>query len=131
MMTGQTHKGVNHFLPKKQIVESLLDTDFYKFLMLQMIWRFNPETHVTFAIFNRSSAKRLADTIAEGDLIAELDHARGLRFQRDELNWLASASFYGKTGLFDPGFLDYLATFRLPPYELSLHNGAFELRFPG
>src|SRR5262245_61340742 len=131
MMTGQTQKGFNHLLPKKPIVESLLDTDFYKLLMLQMIWRVKPETHVTFAVFNRSPAVRLADTIANDDLIAELDHARGLRFQKDELNWLASASFYGKTGLFDPGFLNYLASLRLPPYELLWHNGEFELRFPG
>ena len=33
--------------------------------------------------------------------------------------------------MFDPVFLDYLASFRLPPYELSRRNGEFELRFPG
>jgi nicotinate phosphoribosyltransferase len=131
MMTGQIHKGFNHLLANKRIVHSLLDTDFYKFLMLQMIWLFKPETHVTFAVINRSPAIRLAETIAEDDLVAELDHARGLRFQQGELNWLATTSFYGKTGLFDPGFLSYLASFRLPPYELSRRNGTLELRFPG
>ena len=56
--------------------------------------------------------------IAESDLVAQLDHARGLRFQKNELIWLAGNSFYGKARIFDPGFLDYLASFRLPPYEL-------------
>jgi nicotinate phosphoribosyltransferase len=131
MITGQTRRGFNHLLQGKRIVQSLLDTDFYKLLMLQMIWRFKPKTHVTFAVLSRSPEIRLADTIAEEDLIAELDHARTLRFQKEELNWLATTSFYGKTGLFDPGFLDYLASFRLPPYELSKRNGEIELRFPG
>ncbi len=130
-MTGQIHKGFEHLLPEGPIIQSLLDTDFYKFLMLQMIWRCRPKTHVTFAVINRSPAIRLADAIAQADLIAELDHARGLRFQKDELRWLATTSFYGKTGLFDPGFLDFLGSFRLPPYELSKRNGEFELRFPG
>ncbi len=131
MIPGQTHKGFSHLLPGKRVVQSMLDTDFYKLLMLQMIWQFKPKTHVTFAVLNRSPEIRLADTIAEDDLIAELDHARALRFQKDELNWLATTRFYGKTGLFDPSFLDYLASFRLPPYELSWRNGEFELRFPG
>jgi nicotinate phosphoribosyltransferase len=131
MILGNMYRGCNHLLPSKRIVRSLLDTDFYKFLMLQMIWRFKAETHVTFAVLNRSPTIRLAETIADSDLAAELDHARGLRFQKDELIWLATTSFYGKAGLFDPAFLDYLASFRLPPYELSRRNGEFELRFPG
>jgi len=131
MKTGQIHKGFNPLLPEGPIIQSLLNTDFYKFLMLQMIWRFKPKTHATFAVLNRSPAIRLADTIAKSDLVAELDHARGLRFQKNELDWLAATRFYGKPELFGPDFLDYLASFRLPAYELTLRNGTFELRFPG
>jgi nicotinate phosphoribosyltransferase len=123
--------GFSHLLPKQPIVQSLLDTDFYKFLMLQMIWRFKPETHVTFAVINRSPEIRLADAIPEDDLVAELDHARGLRFRMDELTWLATTRFYGKRGLLDPGFLDYLASFQLPAYELTQRHGDLKLRFPG
>ncbi len=131
MKTGEIPKGFEHLLPEGPIIQSLLDSDFYKFLMLQMIWRFKPKTHATFAVLNRSPAIRLADTIAESDLIADLDHARGLRFQKNELDWLAATRFYGKTGLFGPDFLDHLAAFRLPAYELTSCNGEFELRFPG
>src|SRR5262249_454884 len=123
--------GFGHLLPKQPIVQSLLDTDFYKFLMLQMIWRFKPETHVTFAVINRSPEIRLADAIPEDHLVAELDHARGLRFRMDELTWLATTRFYGKRGLLDPGFLDYLASFQLPAYELTQRQGDLKLRFPG
>lgn len=121
----------NHSFRIDPIVRTLLDTDFYKLLMLQMIWRLKPETKVTFRLRNRTPSIKLAGTIAEKDLAAQLDHARSLRFQKNELIWLAGNSFYGKARIFDPGFLDYLASFRLPPYELSLHDGDFELRFPG
>ena len=113
------------------IIRTLLDTDFYKFLMLQMIWKLKPEVHATFGLRNRSASVRLADFIDEKELIAQLDHARALRFQKNELIWLAGNSFYGKTRIFEPGFLDYLAEFRLPPYRLSRRDGEFELRFEG
>ncbi|MCI0600298.1 MAG: nicotinate phosphoribosyltransferase [Beijerinckiaceae bacterium] len=131
MSPSLLHKVFKHSHPNLPAVRSLLDTDFYKLLMLQMIWRFKPATHVTFAVKNRSPAIRLADTIGESELAVELDQARGLRFKKAELAWLASSSFYGKKELFDPDFLDYLASFRLPPYELSRSDGEFELRFPG
>ena len=121
----------NHSFRIDPIVRTLLDTDFYKLLMLQMIWRLKPETKVTFRLRNRTPSIKLSGTIAESDLAAQLDHARSLRFQKNELIWLAGNSFYGKARIFDPGFLDYLASFRLPPYELSLRDGDFELRFPG
>lgn len=36
------------------IVRSLLDTDFYKLLMLQLIWRLHPDVQATFSLINRS-----------------------------------------------------------------------------
>jgi nicotinate phosphoribosyltransferase len=113
------------------IIRTLLDTDFYKFLMLQMIWKLKPEVRATFGLHNRSAAIRLADCIDESELVAQLDHARGLRFQKNELIWLAGNSFYGRDRIFEPAFLDYLAGFRLPPYCLSRRDGEFELRFEG
>ncbi len=113
------------------IIRTLLDTDFYKFLMLQMIWKLKPDVRATFGLRNRSTSVRLADGIEEKELIAQLDHARALRFQKNELIWLAGNSFYGRTKIFEPGFLDYLAQFRLPPYQLSRRDGEYELRFEG
>jgi nicotinate phosphoribosyltransferase len=113
------------------IIRTLLDTDFYKFLMLQMIWKLKPDVRATFGLRNRSASIRLADRIEEKELIAQLDHARLLRFQKNELIWLAGNSFYGRTKIFEPGFLDYLAEFRLPPYQLSREDGEYELRFEG
>ena len=113
------------------IVRSLLDTDFYKLLMLQMIRHLHPEVQATFALINRTKTVRLADTIDEGELRAQLDHARTVRFSKKELIWLAGNSFYGQERMFAPDFLRWLAEFRLPEYELARVDGQFELRFAG
>ena len=113
------------------IVRSLLDTDFYKLLMLQMIWRRHPQVEATFELINRSRSVRLADDIAEDELRAQLDHVRGLRFTRRELIWLAGNTFYGRQQMFAPDFLAWLAQVQLPDYELERRDGQYVLRFPG
>jgi nicotinate phosphoribosyltransferase len=113
------------------IVRSLLDTDFYKLLMLQMIRRVHSGVQATFAIINRTASVRLADIIDEGELRAQLDHARTLRFSKKELIWLAGNSFYGRHQMFDPDFIAWLADFRLPPYDLRRVGGQYELHFAG
>ncbi|HEX8554940.1 MAG TPA: nicotinate phosphoribosyltransferase, partial [Sphingomonas sp.] len=114
------------------IVRSLLDTDFYKLLMLQMIWRDHAKVEATFRVINRTKHVRLADTIDEGELRAQLDHARSLRFAKKELIWLAGNSFYGKARMFAPDFIAWLAAFRLPEYDLTrTPDGQYELRFAG
>ncbi len=113
------------------IVRTLLDTDFYKLLMLQMIWKLKPTTRVAFGLKNRTTNVKLAEQIDKHELMAQLDHARTLRFQRNELVWLAGNTFYGKRQVFEPGFIDFLASFQLPDYELSERDGQLELRFDG
>ena len=113
------------------IVRSLLDTDFYKLLMLQMIWRRHADVRATFALINRTSAVRLADIVDESELRAQLDHARTLRFSPKELIWLAGNSFYGVRRMFAPDFIDWLSRFQLPDYELRKRDGQYELRFEG
>jgi len=121
----------NHGWRLDPIVRSLLDTDFYKLLMLQLIWRFHRDTQATFALINRTRSVRLADVIDEGELRAQLDHARTLRLGKKELIWLAGNSFYGNARMFDPEFLAWLKDFRLPEYELRVVDGQFELHFAG
>src|ERR1700741_2403224 len=104
----------NHGFRLDPIVRSLLDTDFYKLLMLQMIGGFYPDQRVTFSVINRSKDVRLADVIDEGELRAQLDHARSIRFSKKELIWLAGNTFYGKTQMFSPDFINWLANFSLP-----------------
>jgi nicotinate phosphoribosyltransferase len=121
----------NHNFRLDPIVRSLLDTDFYKLLMLQMIRHLYPDVEATFTLINRTTAVRLADTIDENELRAQLDHARTIRFSKKELIWLAGNSFAGQERIFTPDFIAWLADFQLPPYELRRVDGQFELRFAG
>ncbi len=113
------------------IIRSLLDTDFYKLLMLQMIWKMHGGVNVTFSLINRKPAIRLADEIDIGDLREQLDHARTVLPGKKEMIWLAGNMFYGRKQIFEPEFLDWFASFRLPDYELSKRDGQFELHFHG
>lgn len=119
------------------IVRSLLDTDFYKLLMLQFIWKKHPSAKVSFALTNRTRAIRLADTIDIGALREQMDACRTLRFRNSELVWLRGQTFYGQRGMFEEGFLDFLRDFRLPDYDLAeetvegQRTGQFRLEFHG
>lgn len=121
----------NHGWRLDPIIRSLLDTDFYKLLMLQLIWSLHPDVQATFSLINRTRHVRLADIVDEGELRAQLDHARTLSFSRKELIWLAGNTFYGETQMFKPGFIAWLADFRLPSYELTRREGQYELSFHG
>ena len=63
----------NHKWKIDPIVRSLIDTDFYKLLMCQSIFRNKPDTQVTFSLINRSKNIPLAHLIDEGDEAPEED----------------------------------------------------------
>jgi nicotinate phosphoribosyltransferase len=114
------------------ITRSLLDTDFYKLLMLQFIWKHFPRTRATFALQNRTRQVRLAGGIDLGQLREQLEETRRLRYHKSELIWLAGNTFYGKRGMFEPDFLEWLdRDFRLSDYELTVEDGQIALRFDG
>src|SRR3954462_2911695 len=97
----------NHGWRLDPIVRSLLDTDFYKLLMLQMIRECYPGDHDTFSCMNRSRHVRLPEVIDEGELRAQLDHARSIGFAKKELIRLAANTFCGKTQMFSPDFINW------------------------
>ncbi len=121
----------NHAWKLDPIIRSLLDTDFYKLLMLQMIWTLHRDVDATFTLINRKSSVRLADDLSEAELREQLDHARTIRFAKKEMIWLAGNTFYGRKQIFAPDFLQWLQDFQLPEYELSVKDGQFELNFHG
>ena len=121
----------NHKWKIDPIVRSLIDTDFYKLLMCQSIFRNRPDTTVTFSLINRTSHVRLADLIDEGELREQLDHIRSLRLSRGESTWLRGNTFYGKRQMFRPDFMEWFEGLRLPPYHLEKRDGQYELTFEG
>ena len=113
------------------IVRSLIDTDFYKLLMCQSIFRNKPDTNVVFSLINRSTKVRLADLIDEGELREQLDHVRTISLARGESTWLRGNTFYGKRQMFRPDFMEWFEGLRLPAYHLEKRDGQFELTFEG
>src|ERR1700751_4045991 len=104
----------DHTFKLDPIIRSLLDTDFYKLMMLQMIWGLYRDVRVTFSLINRTTRVRVADEIDEHELRDQLDHARTLRFSKKEMIWLAGHTLCGRAHTFDSKFLDWLAYSKLP-----------------
>jgi nicotinate phosphoribosyltransferase len=132
MIVNLAERAHNHNWRLDPIVRSLLDTDFYKLLMLQFIWKHFPSVTVEFTLVNRTKSVVLANCIALDELRMQLDNVRSLRFHKSELIWLAGNTFYGKRGIFEPAFLEWLERdFRLPDYNLQIENGEISLTFSG
>jgi nicotinate phosphoribosyltransferase len=121
----------NHRWKLDPIVRSLLDTDFYKLLMCQSVFRNRPDTTVTFSLINRSAHVPLARLVDEGELREQLDHIRTLRLSRGESTWLRGNTFYGKRQMFRPDFMEWFEGLQLPPYHLERRGDQYELTFEG
>ena len=121
----------NHKWKIDPIVRSLIDTDFYKLLMCQSIYRNKFNTNVTFSLINRSSNILLADLVDEGELREQLDHIRSLSLTRGESTWLRGNTFYGRRQMFRSDFMEWFEGLRLPAYHLKKFNGQYELTFEG
>lgn len=121
----------NHKWKIDPIVRSLIDTDFYKLLMCQSIFRNRPDTNVTFSLINRTTSIRLAELVDEGELREQLDHIRTLRLSRGESTFLRGNTFYGKRQMFRPDFMEWFERLQLPPYHLEKRDGQYELTFEG
>jgi len=114
------------------VVRSLLDTDFYKLLMLQFIWRHFRDVRVRFSLINRTAGVKLAEVVDEAELRRQLDSVRTLCLRRSEVIWLRGNTFYGATGIFAADFVSWLAQdFVLPDYRLAQEDGQWRLDFEG
>ena len=121
----------NHNWKIDPIVRSLIDTDFYKLLMCQSVFRNRPEAQVRFSLINRTTSIPLADLIDEGELREQLDHIRSLRLTRGESTWMRGNTFYGKRQMFRPDFMEWFENLQLPPYHLERKGDQYELTFEG
>jgi nicotinate phosphoribosyltransferase len=132
MIVNFAERAHNHNWELDPVIRSLLDTDFYKLLMLQFIWKRYPKVRMSFSLFNRTSSVRLAEVFATKEIVEQLEHVRTLRFRKSELVWLAGNTFYGHRGIFERAFLEWLEQdFKLSDYVLSVMDGQFHLSFEG
>ncbi|AZB87868.1 nicotinate phosphoribosyltransferase [Acinetobacter baumannii] len=90
------------------IIHSLLDTDLYKFTMLQVVLHKFPQTHSVYHF----RCRNLEDTVYPlvdilDDLNEQLDHLCNLKYEEDELQYLRKLRFIKSD------FVDYLELFQL------------------
>ena len=132
MIVNIARRAHDHNWELDPITRSLLDTDFYKLLMLQFIWKNFSKTQTSFTLMNRTTSVRLGDLIGAEQLREQLNETRRLKFHKSELIWLAGNTFYGRRGIFEPAFLEWLERdFRLSDFELSVEDGQLSLNFHG
>lgn len=88
------------------IIRSLLDTDLYKYTMLQAFLHGFPQNQAAYEFVCRNEpAYPLAQLIPE--IEAQIEHLCGLTFKEEELAYLATKRF------FKSDFIDFLRIFRL------------------
>src|SRR5205085_8817128 len=107
--------------PMQPVIDSLLDTDLYKFTMWQPMLHRHPETRAqyTFACRN-ASAYPLSELIDEID--EQLDHLCTLAFRADELAYLGGLRFMKSD------FVDFLRIFRFQRDFISARADGDTLR---
>jgi nicotinate phosphoribosyltransferase len=87
------------------IIQSLLDTDLYKFTMWQAMLHRNPQTRAQYTFVARDpGAYPLADLL--GELDEQLDHLCSLQFTENELAYLGGLRFIKSD------FVDFLRIFK-------------------
>ncbi|MFK2879078.1 nicotinate phosphoribosyltransferase [Rhodanobacter hydrolyticus] len=110
------------------IVESLLDTDLYKFSMMQLVLHHYPAAQVEYRFKCRNPGIDLVPYIAE--IRAELEELCELRFSAEELDYLRAMRFIKSD------FVDFLGLFRLNAKYVTIapaeaNNGEIEIRIKG
>lgn len=112
------------------IITSLLDIDFYKFTMGQLVFHRYPDVPVRYAFKNRTSKVKIPEFVREEDLRRELDEARKLRFNNSELHYLRGTNEYGGR-MFEEDYLEFLRGFELPEYRLEVVDGELVIEVAG
>ncbi|MEY4283525.1 MAG: hypothetical protein RL111_200 [Pseudomonadota bacterium] len=108
------------------IITSLLDTDLYKFTMMQAVLHQFPGAQVEYRFKCRNPGVRLAPFVAE--IQEEIRSLCQLQFQPVELDWLRSLRFIKSD------FVDFLGLFRLNEKYIQVEampNGEIDLTIRG
>ncbi|KLJ02362.1 nicotinate phosphoribosyltransferase [Luteimonas sp. FCS-9] len=98
------------------IIQSLLDTDLYKFTMMQAVLHQHPGAHVEYRFKCRTPSIDLARYLDQID--EEIDALCALRFTDDELAYVRGLRFI------KPDFADFLGLFRLDRKYIELRPSA-------
>ena len=105
------------------IINSLLDTDLYKFTMMQVIFHQHKDATASYKFICRSEGVDFTPLYEA--ILREIDALCRLRLKPDELDYLKSLGF------FKTDYLDYLATFSLDKTHIKLEKLPFSLTICG
>lgn len=100
----------------RMIIPSLLDTDLYKFTMMQAVLHQYPGAEAEYRFKCRTAGVNLAQYLDE--IEAEIDALCRLRFTAEELDWLRGLRYL------KPDFVDFLELFRLKKRHVQLRPSA-------
>lgn len=98
------------------ILDSLLDTDLYKFSMMQVVLHQFPGAQVEYRFKCRSRGVNLAPHVAE--IQDEVRHLCSLRFRRDELDYLRGLRFLKSD------YIDLLRLFQLDESFIDIREAS-------
>ena len=108
------------------IIQSLLDTDLYKFTMMQAVLHQFPGAQVEYKYKCRTPGVQLAPYVDE--IRSEIRQLCSLRFMDDELDYMRSMRFIKSD------FVDFLGLFRLNEKYITIEpqpNGEIDIRVRG
>jgi nicotinate phosphoribosyltransferase len=110
------------------IITSLLDTDLYKFTMMQVVLHHFPAAQAEYAFRCRTPDIDLVPYI--GEIEEEIRHLCALRFAEDELDYLRRWRF------FKSDFIDFLGLFHMNEKHVQVRasdrgHGEIEIRIEG
>ncbi len=107
------------------IIQSLLDTDLYKFTQQQAVLQLYPDAEVTYRFKNRGN-QVLGERVLER-LQEELASISEVSLTQDEFDYLNDLRFL------KPGYLAYLKNYRFDPNQVHawLENGSLALKISG
>ena len=108
------------------VITSLLDTDLYKFTMMQAVLHQFPGAQVSYKFKCRTPGVKLAPYV--DDIRAEIRSLCKLQFTEQELAWMRALRFIKSD------FVDFLGLFRLNEKYIdvvALPNGEIDIRIQG
>ncbi len=109
------------------IIQSILETDFYKITIQQFIFKLYPDVEVEYAFHNRDKSMKFTK-VAFDVLVEEIHNLSKLELTLSEYRWLRNQN------LFTTDYLDYLSDYKFNPNQIDivlLNDGQLDLRIRG
>ena len=96
------------------IITSMLDTDFYKYSMMNVVFKKFPDVEVEYEFKNRTKGIKLGYDKYAGKILQEVYSMESLRFTDDDIKYLKSLELFSK------GYLEFLKRYKFDSNNIRL-----------